>query len=76
MEFEENTMETNCLWLLWNLLAWATMSRGCHRSENKLPEGAGWETIDKNNLHNRSAAVTETYDKIFVVFLGVGESQN
>lgn len=47
MEFEENKMRTNCLWLLWNLLAWATMSRGCHRSENKLPEGAGWETIDE-----------------------------
>lgn len=46
MEFEENTIETNCLCLLRNLLARATMSRGCHRRENKLPKGAGWEMTD------------------------------
>lgn len=46
MEFEENTIQTNCLCLLQNLLAWAMMSRGCHRREKKLPEGAGWETTD------------------------------
>lgn len=45
-EFEENTIETNCLGLLWNVLARAAMSRGCHRRENKLPEGAGWEMTD------------------------------
>lgn len=45
-EFEENTMETNCLCLLWNPVAGVMMSRGCHGMENKSPKGIDWEMTD------------------------------
>lgn len=38
-ELEENTMETNCLCLLWNQVASITMSWGCRGMENEFPEG-------------------------------------
>lgn len=43
VELEENTIETNCICLLWNQVANIKMSWGCHEMENELPEGIGKE---------------------------------
>lgn len=45
-EFEENTIEIDCLCLLLNLVVSLMMSRRCHGMENEIPEGADEEMTD------------------------------
>lgn len=43
-ELEQNTIETNCLCLLWNQVANMKMSCECQGMENELPEGIEYKT--------------------------------
>lgn len=45
-ELEENTIETNCLCLLWNQVGSITMSWGCRGMENEFPEGIDLDVTD------------------------------